>query len=164
MDPTELLSGRTRETAIRRDAQGRWFDGPDPITHVLLSRAFDSWIDVAEDGRYVLKNDINWAYVAIEGAPIFVRSVTIASDRTVTMQLSDGRAEALAPETLRQDREGALYAQVRDGKLAARFDPHAMMQLSPLITEDEGGIYLELGGAKLRPPVVDDPVRFEGRA
>jgi hypothetical protein len=157
VDPSAMLEGRSRETRIRRDAHGRWFDGPDPITHPLLTRAFDAWIDVAEDGRFCLKNDINWAYVAIEGAPIFVRSAAIAGDRVV-LSLSDGREEELDPTTLRQDRGGVLYCDVRGGRLPARFDPHAAMQLSPIVAEDEHGAHLALGAAVLRPPVVDDPL------
>ncbi|UJR78566.1 hypothetical protein [Sandaracinus amylolyticus] len=159
MDPNALLAGRTRETKIRRDARGRWFDGADPIDHVLLTQAFDAWIDRADDGRYCLKNDINWAYVTIEGAPIFVRTIEREGD-VVWLQLSDGRREPLDPSTLREDREGALHAQVRGGTLAARFDVHAAMQLEPLIAEDERGAHLVIAERVVRPPVVDDPIAW----
>ena len=33
VDPNFLPTGLSRETEIRRDAQGRWFNGPDPIDH-----------------------------------------------------------------------------------------------------------------------------------
>lgn len=160
MDPmATLLSGRSRETSLRRDALGRWFDGETEVTHVLLTQAFDAWIDRAEDGRYCLKNDVNWAYVSIEGPPVFVRSLTIR-DATVTMHLSDGREEALDPSTLREARDGALYCQVREGRLPARFDSHAAIQLSPLVLEDESGTYLALGSARIRPKIVDDPLAW----
>ena len=41
MDPASFLEGRTRETKIRRDAQGRWFFEDDPLEHPNLVRAFD---------------------------------------------------------------------------------------------------------------------------
>ena len=157
MDPGALLEGRSRETKIRRDARGRWWNDADPIDHTLLAQAFDAWIDRADDGRYCLKNDINWAYVTVEGAPVFVRSIEIDGERVV-LRLSDGRAEDLDPATLREDRDGALHCQVRDGRLAARFDAHAAVQLDPLVGEDERGTYVRLGGARVRPPVVDDPI------
>lgn len=155
-----MLAGRTRETSIRRDARGHWFDGDTPITHPLLTRAFDAWIERAEDGRYCLRNDINWAYVAIEGPPIFVRRVDVAAGR-VTLHLSDGRDEPLSPSSLRQDAEGALYCQVRGGTLPARFDSHAAVQLSEVIGEGERGAFLDLEGGRVHPPIVDDPLHFE---
>jgi len=163
MDPSSMIAGRTRETKIRRDARGRWFDGDDPIEHPLLTQAFDAWIDRAEDGRYCLRNDINWAYVTIEGAPVFVRSLELEGGSAgggvrVWLHLSDRRREPLDPHTLREGRDGALHCQVRGGALAARFDPHAAMQLAPLVHEDAQGTYLELEGTKVRPPVVDDPL------
>lgn len=155
-----MLQGRSRETKIRRDAQGRWWNGEDPITHPLLVQAFDAWIARAEDGRYCLKNDVNWAYVTIEGAPVAVRAVAFDKDGAIAMRLSDGRTEALDPATLRQGPDGALYCQVRGGTLAARFDRHAAMQLAAAIGEDEAGVYLEIAGAKTRPPAVDDPIAW----
>ena len=61
VDPASVLSGRTRETKIRRDAAGRWFDDGAEITHVLLTRAFDQWLQPAPDGsgRWCLSNSIN---------------------------------------------------------------------------------------------------------
>jgi hypothetical protein len=160
MDPMAmLLHGRSRETKLRRDALGRWFDGETQVTHVLLTQAFDAWIDRAEDGRFCLKNGVNWAYVTIEGPPVFVRSLTIRG-ATVTMHLSDGREEVLEPATLREAQDGALYCQVRQGRLPARFSAHAAIQLSPLVAEDEGGTYLDLGHARIRPKIVDDPLAW----
>ena len=63
--------------------------------------------------------------------------------------------------TLRIDPQDALWCQVRDGKLAARFDPHAMNQLADLIGEDGEGIYLSLGGRKVRPPLASKPMVWE---
>jgi uncharacterized protein len=161
MDPASMLQGRTRETKIRRDARGRWFDGDVPMTHPLLTRAFDAWLERAEDGRFCLKNDINWAYVEIEGAPVFVRSLALeGAGERVWLELSDGRREALAPDSLREGPDGALHCQVREGALAARFDPHAAMQLEPLVAEDAQGAYLALGSSKVRPPVVPDPLAW----
>lgn len=160
MDPTALFDVRSRETSIRRDAQGRWWNGDDPITHPLLVRAFDAWIERAEDGRYCLKNGVNWAYVTIEGAPIFVRSIVVEPGASIVLRLSDGRTEVLDPTTMREGPDGSLYCQVRGGSLAARFDAHAAFQLAPYVGEDEAGPYLELAGKRIRPPRVEDPIAW----
>lgn len=147
----------TRESTIRRDAEGRWFHDGEPIATEAIERAFDRWIDVADDGRYVLKNSVNWAYVEIEGAPILVHALAIEPARTL-LTLSDGTEEELDARTLRQDERGVLYCDVRNGKLTASFTRAVQHQLAPLVGEDESGIYLELAGAKYFPPVVRDPI------
>jgi hypothetical protein len=158
MDPGQLLQGRTRETAIRRDELGRWFNDGVSLAHGNLIRSFDRWIERAEDGRYCLKNDANWAYFTLEGPPFFVRSAGLDGDGGVRLRLSNDREEVLVPATLRQSRDGALYCDVMDGTMAARFDAGAVHQLESAVFEDESGVYLELAGRRYRPPVVDDPL------
>lgn len=158
VDPGSMLQGRTRETKIRRDAEGRWFNDDVELTHPLLRQAFDRWLMRAPDGsgRYCLSNDINWAYVAIEGPPRFVRAARV-SERGVELTLSDESAAELDPDTLRQGEDGALYCDV-PGELAARFDRHAAMQLEALLGEDEEGVFVRIGDRTVRPPVVADPL------
>jgi len=162
MDPSSFLQGRSRETAIRRDAEGRWWNDQEPLLHPNLIRAFDSWVERAQDGRYCLKNDINWAYITLEGAPYFVRSLVVEPAECgteVLLTLSDGSQEALRPHTLRQDHEGVLYCDVHDGSLVARFDRHVAGGLLELLDEDEHGVYLSIAGQVVRPPVVEDPLQ-----
>lgn len=159
MDPSQFAFGKSRETNIRRDDQGRWYAEGQPLEHPKLVRAFDRWLDRAEDGRYCLRNDINWAYVAIEGPPLFVRTVTLEPNALPLLTLSDDRSERLVPQTLRQGPDGALYCDARDGSFAARFDRHAMQQLEPLLREDDQGVYLLLENERIRPRVVSDPLQ-----
>ena len=155
MAPMEPLLPLSRETKIRRDASGRWFDGDAPIDHEGIERAFDRWIDRAEDGRYILKNSVNWAYVSVEGAPLFVRRVAL-DPLGATLSLSDGREERLDPRTLREGPDGRLYATARGGRLAAAFDRAAAMDLwAAVVGEGE----LELGGERFTAPRVEDPLR-----
>jgi hypothetical protein len=157
-----IPEGRSRETKIRRDVRGRWWNGDDAITHPLLVRAFDSWIRRADDGRYCLENDINWAYVTIEGAPIDVRACRLdrAGERLVrcTLVLSDGREEPLALRTLREGDDGALYCDVRDGTMPARFDPHAAIQLGDAMIEAPSGVAIAIDGEVFAPPRVARPL------
>ena len=80
MDPAQFIEGRSRETEIRRDARGRWFNGEDEISHPILARSFDGWVDRAEDGRFCLSNAINWAYVEIDGPADFVKDVDLGPE------------------------------------------------------------------------------------
>ncbi len=157
MDPASFLEGHSRETTIFRDAWGRWFHDGEPLEHPNLVEAFDRWLERAEDGRYCLKNDINWAYITIEGPPHFVRSARVEG-ADVIVSLSNGTEEALVAKTLRQGQDGALYCDVIGGELPARFERHAMSQLESIIAEDDQGVYLDLGGERIRPPVMDDPL------
>ena len=153
-----ILQGWSRETTLVRDAEGRWFHDGQPLDQRNLERAFDRWVGRADDGRYCLKNAINWAYITLHGAPFFVRAVRIEPGERVVLLLSDDRLLPLRPASLRLDHVGALYCDAGDG-MTARFDRHAAVQLEPLIAEDAQGIYLRLEGARVRPPVVDDPLQ-----
>jgi uncharacterized protein len=156
-DPAELLQGRSRETTIARDAQGRWFQDGQPLEHPNLTRSFDRWIDRAEDGRYCLKNDINWAYITLQGPAFFVRSVE-QTPAGLTLLLSNDSKETLRPETLRSGEDGALYCDVAAGRMVARFDRNAAAALEALLHEDEQGVYLAIAGQRIRPRVVSDPL------
>jgi hypothetical protein len=140
----------SRETRIRRDRHGRWFDGDVPIEKASIIRAFDRWIDVAPDGRHCLRNSVNWAYVSIEGPPLFVVDVELRPDR-IDLILSDERTEALDPSTLEIDRDGFLFARARSGTMLAQFTSRASFRLEPILGEDAAGLYLVLGGEKIRP-------------
>ena len=157
MDPAQFLQGRSRETDIRRDARGRWFNGDDRIDHPNLARSFDSWVDRADDGRFCLSNAINWAYVEIDGPAYFVKDIEARADG-IGLLLSGDLRELLEPASLRQGPEGALWCAVREGRCPARFDNHAVSKMSEWISEDEEGIYVLVGGEKVRPPEIDDPL------
>jgi hypothetical protein len=165
MDPAQFIQGRTRETEIRRDASGRWFNGQDLIEHPNLTRSFDGWVDRAEDGRFCLSNAINWAYVEIEGPAYLVKDVepTLEGAGLVLgpvfgLVLSGGLRERLDPASLRQGPEGALWCAVREGRCPARFDNHAVSKMSEWILEDDDGVYVLISGEKVRPPEIDDPL------
>jgi hypothetical protein len=160
MEPSAFLKGMTRETTIRRDADGVWYYDGEPLDHPNLTRAFDRWIERApdDDGRYCLKNDINWAYFTLEGAPYFVERVQQGADGQPVIQLSNDQELPLPVESLRLGPEGALYCDVPGG-MVAKFRRHAMAQLEPWLAEDDSGAYLELKGERVRPEVVSDPLQ-----
>lgn len=155
--PEEKLPfGLSRETQIVRTADGRWFNEGAPIDNPKLARAFDRWITRAEDGRYCLKNDINWAYFKLEGAPYFVRAVR-HSGAQVSLLLSNDAEVPLAAGSLREGEDGVLYCDAYPGE-AARFDSHAAVQLGELFEEDSEGPFLRDGERRVRPPRVPNPL------
>lgn len=157
MDPSQFASGLSRETTIRRNANGKWFHDGEELEHDKLARAFDRWIERAADGRFCLKNDINWAYFELEGAPFFVRSARVLNGRAELL-LSNDQHVTLDAHTLREGPDGALYCDVGPD-LCARFDKLAASQLAELIHEDELGPYVQAGHDRVRPPRVDDPLK-----
>ncbi len=157
MDALPFAAGLSRETTIVRNAEGKWFQDGEPFENEKLTRAFDRWIERAEDGRFCLKNDINWAYFTLEGAPFFVRSVRIVDDQAHLFLSSDCEV-VLDPHTLREGPDGALYCDVAP-QMTARFDNHAVIQLEELVGEDELGPYVRAGHDRVRPPRVGDPLQ-----
>ena len=75
-----------------------------------------------------------------------------------SLLLSNDKHERLRPETLRLGEDLALYCDVGDGSMVARFDRFATTQLENVIFEDEQGVYLDLAGRRVRPKVVADPL------
>jgi len=165
----ELASeGRSRETKIRRDDRGRWWNDGVAVSHPSLARAFDAWIELAEDGRYCLKNDVNWAYFTLDGPPLFARSAEVRRDEDgdaeIWLSLSDGRLERLDPATLRESPDGALYCDARGGTMPCRLERAAMMALADLFDADGDGTMVVLGEAAVRPHATDAPLVPSRRA
>lgn len=152
----------SRETKIVLDAQGRWFEDGVLVENPQVVAAFNRWIAKAPDGRYCLKNSVNWAYVEVQGAPVFVESLSVV-EGGVELHLSDERVEVLSAPSLRQDAQGALYCDVRGGELPAKFSRRATFELAPLLDEDAEGVFLMVGAHKVRPPLTETPLHTLGR-
>jgi hypothetical protein len=141
--------GRSRESSIRLDREGRfWHDGA-LVEHPGMQRAFATWIDRhPDDGRFILNNGYDWTYFSVDDVPYFVRALAIDSDGA-SVVLSDDSREPLDPATLRVDERGAVYISVKRGRFQARFLPEAQASLGPLLVEQEdGALALEVGGRR----------------
>ena len=131
--------GRSRESTIVLDRQGRfWHDG-ELVTHTGMARAFASWIDVhPDDGRFILQNGYDWSYFEVEDVPYFVTSIAVR-DGGVTLSLSDGSEELLAPESVSVGDSDAVYLRVKNGRFEARLTPAAQTALAPILHAGEDG-------------------------
>jgi uncharacterized protein len=145
--------GRSRESTIRLDAQGRFWHEGRPVEHAGLAAGLHTWIGRhPEDRRYILSNGYDWTYFTVDDAPYTVRGVRIEDGRVV-LRLSDGTEEAWDPATARIGAGDALYTQVKasapGGPYEAKFTPHAQTSLAPVLTDagaDARGVSVRIGG------------------
>ena len=139
--------GRSRESSIVLDAEGRFRHDGVPVEHPGMARAFASWIDLhPDDGRFILNNGYDWTYFRVEDVPYFVLGVREQGGQ-LRLGLSDGSESPLDPEALVVGARGALYTPVKSGKFRARFTQAAQTALAPWLTSAENGaLFLEIAG------------------
>ncbi|HLV64846.1 MAG TPA: hypothetical protein VKY73_03505 [Polyangiaceae bacterium] len=147
--------GRSRESTIVLDAEGRfWHDGA-LVRHPGMARAFASWIARhPDDDRYILTNGYDWTYLRVEDTPHFVTRIDFAAAPPM-LELLDGTREPLVPESIEVRPDGALTVAVKEGKFRARLTRDALLGLEPrLNSAPDGAVYLELDGRRwpLRVP------------
>lgn len=134
----------TREdSGLLLDREGRWFHDGVLVEHPKIVEAFNRGLERDGEGRYVLRFGDDWCFVAVEDAPLQVEAAT-ETGGAVQLELSNGRAEPLRPETLSL-KDGVLYCVAESG-LAARFGRSAHFSLGSRLEERPGGYVLVLGG------------------
>jgi hypothetical protein len=157
--------GRSRESSIVLDREGRFLHDGVPVTHPGMARAFSTWLSRhPDDGRYILDNGYDWTYVTVEDAPFFVLRVLAATGegRSATaatapsIELSDGTFEELDPDRLWVGAQDALYTDVKGGAFQARFTRSAQLGLAEFLVEGEGGaVFFDFAGR--RRPIANTP-------
>lgn len=143
--------GRSRESTIRLDREGRFFHEGELVTHRGMARAFASWIARhPDDGRFVLTNGYDWTYFTVEGTPYFVEGIR-ASEAGPVLVLFDGSEEPLDPKALRLDDDGVFVTAIRGGAFEAKFMRGAQLELAEWLEQDSrGGIDLVIHGTRTR--------------
>ena len=132
--------GRSRESTIHLDREGRFFHDGELVRHQGMARAFASWIARhPDDGRFILQNGYDWTYFSVEDTPYFVEAVRSAGDAGIELELSDGSVEPLDPNTLQLDESGQLLARVKTGLFQARFKRTAQLGMGEFLTLDDAG-------------------------
>jgi len=135
--------GRSRESTIRLDGEGRFFHDDALVEHPKLRDALHTWIARhPDDGRYILTNGYDWTYFVVEDVPYFVRSIR-AEDGDAILVLSDATEEPLDPTTVRANERGELYLKVKanakGGPFDAKMTRFAQGQLGPFLQAADGG-------------------------
>lgn len=143
--------GRSRESTLRLDAEGRFWHAGERVEHPKLEAALHGWIARhPDDGRFILTNGYDWTYFTVDDAPYIVRALRI-DEEGVWLELDDQTSERWVPEDTRVGANDALYTVVKRGKASgqpfeARFSRHAQTSLAPLLsTDDEGRVWVRVG-------------------
>ncbi len=146
--------GRSRESSIVLDAEGRFFHDGALITHPGMQQAFSRWIARhPDDGRYVLHNGYDWTYFRVEDAPFQIVAVR-PTQAGLELELSDGSREPLDAERLSCPSGDALYVSVKQGQFLARFSRSAQLALAPYLEQDASGrLFIDFGGRRAAIPL-----------
>lgn len=154
--------GRSRESTLRLDAEGRFLHDGVPVEHPKLAAALHTWIARhPDDGRFILTNGYDWTYFTVDDVPFFVQAVRTdgsndASGRDAIVVLSDGSEEPLDPSTIRVGPRGDLYLKVKHhvkgGPFDAKMTRFAQTQLAPFLSEEEGDVVLTTKRGRVRLP------------
>lgn len=138
--------GRSRESTIVLDREGRFLHEGNAVDHPKLAAALHTWIARhPDDGRYILTNGYDWTYFVVEDVPFFVRAVH-EKEGEAMLVLSDGTEEPLDPATVVAKGHGELYLTVKPtlagGPFEAKFTRFAKTQLDPFLQETNEGVAL----------------------
>ncbi len=140
----------SRESRIRVDRDGHiWHEG-ERVLHPGLARTLARWIDLDENGRYVMRNALDWCFVTVDHTPLVVRALRLETDPAmrVEVELSDDSTEALDLSTVQVDPDGVVYAHVRGGRLLARFDRQPSFKFLEHVETDGRGLMTFMLGSK----------------
>jgi hypothetical protein len=142
--------GRSRESKIRLDGEGKFFDNGGYVEHAKLQQALHTWIGRhPDDGRYILTNGYDWTYFAVDDVPFFVRAIREV-DGDAMLVLSDETVEPLDPKTVTTGERGELYVEIQHpsadkakaGPFRAKLTRHAQTQLGPFLDQRDERVIL----------------------
>jgi hypothetical protein len=147
--------GRSRESTIQLDAEGRFFHDGAPVAHAAMARAFASWIARhPDDGRFILTNGYDWTYFQVDDVPFFVDTLRMTSEG-LRLGLSDGTEEPLDATTLGLDAQGRVRLRVKGGAFDAKLTRSAQLALAPFLEESPSGApALVISGVRYDLPAV----------
>ncbi|RJP67523.1 MAG: DUF1285 domain-containing protein [Candidatus Abyssobacteria bacterium SURF_17] len=120
---------------LRIDAEGRWYHEGIEIAREDIRKFFSRHLARRDDGEYYIQIGEDEAPVIVEDAPFLVVRVERNTHGGLTLLLSDGSTEPLAPETIMFKDSNVPYCMVRTN-MEARFSRPAYYQLAEYICYD----------------------------
>jgi hypothetical protein len=131
----------TARICFRSD--GRWYADDEPVLHRRLARLFSRSLRRKPSGGYEIWIDERYhADVEVEETPYVVTAGHSGAGDGLAIDLNDGTAEALEPETLVVGPGNVLSCAVKQGRERARFLRPAYYQLTAFIEEATPGRFL----------------------
>ena len=135
------------ESPIRVTERGAWLHGTEDL-HPRVAKLFARHIVPTVEGQYLVRLGRERQLLEVADTAFFVRSMRLQLEAEsqlmrVTLELSDGKTEALDPATLMQSTDHALYCQLQRYELTVpcRFMPAHYHELAWHIAEGEGGLF-----------------------
>jgi hypothetical protein len=144
----EALLERLREhSGLRLDAEGRFWHQGGLVEHARTVEVLHRGLHRAPDGRWATRIGSEWAYLAVDVAPFFVRRLEpeVATEGVrLRAWLLDGRELEVAPAALEEGEHDALFLRLPDGERALLLRA-AQASLAPYLREESGGYGLAFG-------------------
>jgi len=143
---TEAMIEKMRAIGLRLDRAGTFWHEGIAVSHARLRQALLRWLDVAPDGRNIVRLDATrFAYVDVDDAHLRARSAHWEGDRCLVLWDDDREAE-LEYASLRQADDHALYVCI--GALRGRIAGPAYHAIAEHIVEHGDGFVLEAAGRR----------------
>ena len=125
---------------LRFRADGRWYADDEPVVHARLAKLFSRYLRRKPSGGYEIWIDERYhADVEVEDTPYVVTAADTTAPDGCIVELSDGTAERLDPDSLQVGPDNVLYCRVKGGGERARFLRPAYYQLAEHIEETAPG-------------------------
>ena len=133
------------------DARGRWNNEHGPFQHPKVSAYFHACIKRDANGYYVgqQRDEVyEKVYFRYEDTALFVFGVEFKGEE-VTFRLNTGRLIKLKPADLFIKNDD-LYTQTAEGP--AKFNQQSLMRVSKLVEEENGELFIRVGGETFKIP------------
>ncbi|GAC1347773.1 MAG: hypothetical protein NVSMB23_27550 [Myxococcales bacterium] len=145
------LSLLREQSGLRLDREGRFWHRGEPIEHVRTQAVLHAGLHRAADGRWAARIGREWGYVEVEDAGRFLRRLEPDPDAPGALrgQLITDSWVPVDPASLGAGADDALYARLAPDGERARLTRPAQLSLAPLLREERGAFFLDLGGRRI---------------
>ena len=140
------LEGMRRGVGLRLDREGRWWQGDEPFTHGGLVDALNRGIRLhPETGEPIVYIGDKWCYFESAEVPFIVHSIRY-QETALWAELNTGE-RLVVPRDGFVSRGDRVFITFGDGR-TARLDRKTQGRLADALSETDGRLALEFGGAR----------------
>lgn len=156
----DVLEKLRRGIPLRMTRPGDFEFGGEPVTHARTIAALRASLDVTPEGEFTTALGPQWCYLQVDDTPLRITTVDLDRSSPAPMaRLDDGRTLPLDLGSVWEEPQRGLVASVPaqpSGRpLPARFTNRAQLELSALLTWDDGTPILTWGPTRI--PVHSTP-------